>query len=181
MSLLLLQAATSCGLKTLWQWQTSRLRTSEFLEKASFHKARDMLVVFVAFVLSRNGTGLWLGATESSPRISLKNERAKGRSNEWHESKQASVFWHKQPYSNLATLIEHRKRPLKGALAAFSKRFDKRLGVLLHFCLHAIAKHSHQSPTTMRRYQILFSKLWLQKSHISHLILTYSSIEEQIK
>ena len=122
MSLLLLQAATSCGLKTLWQWQTSRLRTSEFLEKASFHKARDMLVVFVAFVLSRNGTGLWLGATESSPRISLKNERAKGRSNEWHESKQASVFWHKQPYSNLATLIEHRKRPLKGALAtAFLK------------------------------------------------------------
>ena len=83
MSLLLLQAATSCGLKTLWQWQTSRLRTSEFLEKASFHKARDMLVVFVAFALSRNGTGLWLGpGTESSPRISLKNERAKDRSNE---------------------------------------------------------------------------------------------------
>jgi hypothetical protein len=40
----------------------------------------------------------------------------------------------KQPYS----FIEHRKRPLKGALAAFSEGFDKRLGVLLHFCLHAI-------------------------------------------
>ena len=73
--------------------------------------------------------------------------------------------------SPTTTLIEHRKRPLKGALAAFSKRFDKRLGVLLHFCLHAIAKHSHQSPRDNYNEAVpdsVFKVMVAKKPYFSH-------------